>query len=135
MMGNTQRHLSSFSMAFLLLLSIGLPYATPEGTAYSQSDAPAPDIQVTPTVIEVTLREGQSTTVPLTIANAGDEELTFSISEQSIAPAVQSRQRPSWFAETLRRDDASPSNKVGPALPDAIDAARDRPATFLCSPK
>ena len=80
-----------------------------------------PDITVTPASVNVTLPQGQSTTVPLKIGNVGDETLTFTIAEESTTAALLPAARPLAF----------PPDKVAPALLDALNAASDSVATFF----
>ncbi len=80
-----------------------------------------PDITVTPASVSVTLPQGQSTTVPLKVGNAGDAILTFTIAEESTTAAVSA----------LARSLAFPPDNVDPALLAALDTAPTGQTTFF----
>ena len=103
------------------------PTLTPTPTPTSSTPS-GPDIRVTPAAVEVTLSEGKSTTVLLTIGNAGDATLTFSIAKQATTAAAQGHQ-PLTFPAS--KPVLSPAEAVDPALLATLDAAPDGQARFF----
>jgi len=121
----------------LLLAPAGTPNAFDRGTVVGNSGlrmlqikayveqcpgSSVPDITVTPSSVSVTLPQGQSTSVPLTIRNAGNATLTFTITEEAATAAI---------AASAGRPLAFPTPKVDPALLEALNAAPDGQATFF----
>jgi len=90
---------------------------TPTITATPEPVNP-PDIEISPTSFDVTLREGQIGTENLTLQNVGDSTLTFSITTSSTTTI------PTY---SLR----FPATKIEAGLIEQIQASSDQQATFI----
>lgn len=90
---------------------------TPTGTLTPDPTDP-PDIVITPTSFDVSANQGEVSTDVLTISNAGESELTFSITASGSS---------SFWLPQMR----FPSNKVEPGLAEFIRSSEAGQATFL----
>ena len=80
---------------------------------------PAPDVDVTPVAVELTLHTGDSGASSLSVANAGNAALTWSLAE---APSV------GWLSATPTSGSVEPANNVEVSI--AFDATALAPDTY-----
>jgi subtilisin family serine protease/uncharacterized membrane protein len=95
------------------------PTFTPTPTITSTpSPFDPPDIEISPTSFDVTLREGESRTENLTLQNVGNATLNFSITTSNTTTMPQ---------YSLR----FPATKIESELIEQIEASSDQQATFI----